>query len=166
MTRKIFTSAAALALATTAFTSTASANMVAVEEVDVTFDIEAIESKPAAAFWADIEGDLETAILERVTDSIEEEGAEIIVDISELDISNTFQSALGADSTLNASIAIKSEVDPTIETFYDAVVRVEDVAEFVRNDDGGTTIVGEDADAVYALMIDALAENVVSNLIK
>jgi len=158
MLRKIKASAAVLMLATPVF-----ANDPVVQEVDVTFDQQAIESPAAAAFWSELEGDLEGAILARLVDQIGEDGAVVEVDIDEFDMSNTFQSALGADSSITADVAIRSEADPTINTYYDLTVLLRDTAEFVAGEDGAE-LAGLSLDEAYAAMITAFAANIASNL--
>ncbi|NNK66616.1 MAG: hypothetical protein HKO95_07755, partial [Rhodobacteraceae bacterium] len=69
-----------------------------VKDVDVEFDLTAVENAEAAQFWADLEKDLETAIITLVADRLAETGSEISIDIDEFSMSNSFEAALGSDS--------------------------------------------------------------------
>ncbi|AZQ67382.1 hypothetical protein EF888_09720 [Silicimonas algicola] len=157
MKRLIMASAIALTAAMPAFAQDR------VQEVDVTFDIEAVQSRDAASFWSNLSGDLETAILERVSDRIaEDDGYEILIDVNEVDMSNSFQSALGKDSTIVAGVRMKNE-DMTKEEYYNLTVRLEEAGNFEFMPDGALvqTVPVEEA---YAAMIDAFADNVVTHL--
>lgn len=154
MSPKIMLTTTALALAVPAF-----ADAPAVEKVNVDFNIQAIESQAAAEFWSNLEGDLEEAILKRVAMQIADEGATVSIDIDEFDLSNSFQAAIGIDSTLTADVAIKSEVDPTIETFYDVKITMLN-AGYTDSTDFSTVPVEE----AYTAFIEAFADNVYSKL--
>lgn len=134
-----------------------------VQNVDVTFDIDAVNSQPAATFWSDLEGDLETAILERVADRLsEDEGSELLIDVDELDMSNSFQSALGKDSTLKAGVRIKNE-DMSKEEYYNLTVRLDEAGNFEFSPEGALAQTVP-VDVAYTAMVDAFADNVVSHL--
>jgi hypothetical protein len=157
MKRLIMASAVALTAAMPVFAQDR------VQEVDVSFDIEAIQSRDAASMWSNLSGDLETAILERVSDRIaENEGYEILIDINEVDMSNTFQSALGKDSTIVAGVRMKNE-DMTKEEYYNLTVRLEEAGNFEFMPDGAL-VQTVPVEVAYTAMIDAFADNVVTHL--
>ena len=157
MKRLIMASAIALTAAMPAFAQDR------VQEVDVTFDIEAVQSRDAASFWSNLSGDLETAIMERVSDRIaEDDGYSILIDVNEVDMSNSFQSALGKDSTIVAGVRMKNE-DMTKEEYYNLTVRLEEAGNFEFMPDG-TLVQTVPVEEAYAAMIDAFADNVVTHL--
>ena len=134
-----------------------------IESVDVTFELQDVESKVAAEFWADLEGDLETEIISLVTDRIADDGSEISIDIDEFDVSNSFQGALGVNSELTAAIEVKNESDPSKNSFYDLRVTVDEAAKLKRDEDGAQLIT-HDREDVYRAMVETFAEGVVKRL--
>lgn len=134
-----------------------------IEEIDVTFDLASVESKIAADFWSDLEGDLEEAIAKMVVDQLGEDGSTITIDIDEADISNSFQGALGIDSTLTGAIEIKNENDPTKNSFYDLKVTVDESGSFQTTEDGAAIVTHERAD-VYQAVVETFADGVVKRL--
>ena len=134
-----------------------------VQEVDVSFDIEAVQSRDAASFWANLEDDLETAILERVSDRIaQDDGYEILIDVDEFEMSNTFQSALGKDSTIVAGVRMKNE-DMSKEEYYNLTVRLDEAGNFEFLPDGAL-VQTVPVEVAYGSMVDAFADNVVTHL--
>ncbi len=134
-----------------------------VEKVDVVFDLQAIESPEAAQFWSDLEGDLETAIIAKVADNIAESGSEIEIDIDEFDMTNTFQSALGLDSSLKAGIQVTNEDDPTRNSFYDLRLTVNESGDFETTEDG-VEIVAAERELIYETMVNGFADAVIERL--
>ena len=157
---KPFVSAVA---ATLAMAGSLAASETPVEKVDVAFDVQAVESETAATFWADLEGDLEAAILAKVADRIEDHGSEISIDIDEFDMSNNFQGAIGVDSVLTASIEVRNEEDPSKNGFFDLRVSVDEAAKLIRGQ-SGAEIVTHDRDDVYQAMVETFADGVVKRL--
>ncbi|MDX5403836.1 MAG: hypothetical protein LPJ93_15720, partial [Rhodobacterales bacterium] len=89
-----------------------------VAKIDVTTDLTAISNEQAANFWANLETDLENAIASRVTDRLADDGAEILVDIREVELANAFERQLNmADAVLVGQVNIK---DDTNNQNYDA----------------------------------------------
>lgn len=134
-----------------------------IEEIDVIFDLQSLESPTAAEFWADLEGDLEAAIAAKVTDQIADEGSVITIDVDELDMANTFQGALGVESVLTGHIEVKNETDPTVNSYYDLRVTVDESGKFETGDDG-VQIVAHEREEVYDAVIDTFAKGVVERL--
>lgn len=158
MKHSVIATVAALVLASPSLAETST-----VKEVDVTFELQAIESAAAAGFWADLEGDLESAVIARLADRLDKSGAEISIDINEFDMSNSFQSALGAESSLAAEISIRDEDDPTVNTYYDLIVKLQDAGR-LKYGEKGVEIQALSENEAYGLMIDAFADNVVAKL--
>lgn len=102
--------AAALLTALTAGTAFAAVDKVA--EIDVTADVSAIQNEKAAAYWGNIEKDLEAAIGSRLTDRMAETGAKISVDIREVELSTAFERALNlSDAVLMGQVNITDDTD-------------------------------------------------------
>ena len=92
MFRTLMTSAvAALMLSGAAYAQDA----LTVESVTVEADLQAIENQQAASYWAMLSDDLTKAIAERVANQLGEDGTDIKIDISEVELSNGFQEAMG-----------------------------------------------------------------------
>lgn len=143
--------------------TTAAADAPMVKDVDVEFELDAVGSPAAAAFWKELETDLETAIVAQLVGQLAEEGARISVDIDELDLANSFDSALGVDSILSGRVAIKSDPDPTINTFYDLKISARGTGGLVATENG-VDVLAVPVDEAYAAMINAFARNVTSQL--
>lgn len=141
----------------------AAANTSKIQAVDVEFDLQAIESATAAEFWADLESDLETALVVRVADAIADEGAEIRIDIDEFDMSESFGAALGADSVLKADVNIRNAEDPTKNSFYDLTVTVAQAGDLVEGE-AGMEVLTVPTEQIYEAMIQTFADGVVSRL--
>ena len=152
-----------MAIALAALSSPLAAQETPVERVDVTFDLQGVESKAAAEFWADLEGDLETEIVSLVADRIAESGSEIDIDIDEFDVSTSFQGALGVDSVLTAAVSVKNDDDPAKNHSYDLRVKVDEAARLKR-DSNGTELIAHDREDVYRAMVETFAEGVVRRL--
>ena len=150
-------------VATLAMTSPLAAQNTPIEGVDVTFELQDIESKNAAEFWAELEGDLEAEIIKLVADRIAENGSMISIDIDEFDVSSSFQGALGVDSVLTGAIEVKNESDSTKNSFYDLRVTVDEAAKMKR-DGNGAELITHDRQDVYQAMVETFAEGVVKRL--
>ena len=134
-----------------------------IKAVDVQFDIQAIESAEAATFWADLEKDLETAIIQRVVDRLARRGATIRIDINEFEMSNSFAAALGADSKLSGDIAVRNPDDSRVNSFYELTLRLDEAGK-MTTDETGSQVLTVPLEVAYRAMVDAFADGVVSRL--
>ncbi len=151
-----FLSALALGAAVPAFAETQ------VKEVEVSIDLDAINNPQAATVWSNIATDLQNAIVGRITDRIDEDGVKISVDINEVELANSFQSAMGiADSKLAGRINISSETDNSKFATYDLDVSFDQAYLPVGTD---ITVLTIESPVYYATMIELFAERVVENL--
>lgn len=154
------------ALGIAAFTFTTVAPALAekmVKDVDVQVDLSAIQDIEAAREWQNIEGDLETAIVERLVSRISEDGTTIVVDVDELEIANAFQSSIGiAESKLMGEVTLKT---PGIlnDKSYTLTVSAEQAKMFFPAD-VDVTVLNIGSNEFYTAMIDAFAEGVVADL--
>ena len=161
----MFTRVLSAALATTLLaTSLPAIAAVMVREVEVSVDLEAIENAKAAAHWTAIADDLENAVVSKLMDRTSEDGAKISIDIDEVELANSWQSAMNiADSRLSGRINITHESDNSAFKSYDLTVTFEQAGPFFLPGTDLTTLT-TDSKVYYDGMIAAFADYVVSNL--
>ncbi len=157
MKNLMLTTAAALTLSA----ATASAATM-VSDVNVEADLTAIQDIDAAAHWATLPQDLETAIIERMVNRIADDGATITIDIDELELADMFETQADIDSS-----KLVGDVDIDVDGNYGD----QDYTLSVSARQIEPLIVGTDVDyrmtsseEFYNLMIDAFADNVVEKL--
>lgn len=135
-----------------------------IKEVDVSVDLKAIENPKAAAYWTAISDDLENAIVALLTERIAEDGAKISVDINEVELANTFQSAMNiADSKLVGNVTVTHDNNNTVFDAYELTVTVAEASPFLPE---GTDLamIKTDSKEHYDAMISAFAARVVADL--
>ena len=135
-----------------------------IESVEVIFDLSAIESQAAATFWADLEGDLETAIIERIADRTADEGSDVKIDIDEFSMSNSFQAALGKDSLIKADVQVTNDSDSTKNSFYELTARLDEAGDFGVGENGVVEVRTIPTEVAYDAMIETFADRVVEKL--
>ena len=151
---------AATLLATTAFAQ----DLTTVREVNVEADLSAIQNPRAAQYWTDIANDLENAIVARLTDRIAEDGVRISVDISEVELANTFENVTNvANTRMVGQVNVTSETDNTKFNSYELTLSVEQALPYFPPGTVVTAIVIENRD-YYNAMIEAFAQSVVDRL--
>ena len=97
-----------------------------IKTIDDTADLTALNNEQAAAFWANLETDLENAIAARVTDRVAENGAEILVDIREVELANAFERELNmGDAVLVGQVNIVDNTDNSNFDAYELTVSLE-----------------------------------------
>lgn len=134
-----------------------------VKDVDVQVDLSAIQDIEAAREWKNIEGDLETAIVERLVNRIDDDGATIVVDVDELEIANAFQSSLGiSDSKLMGEVELKKPGILNNEKYVMTVTAEQAKMYFPADLD--VTVLNIGSKEFYVAMVDAFAEGVVADL--
>lgn len=135
-----------------------------VREIEVTADIEALQNTQAAGHWANLADDLKNAIATDLVGKTDENGAKILVDIDEVELASSLQSATGvADSRLVGNVAVTHESDNTKFDAYELTVTFEDAGPFFAP---GTDLsaISRDSQDYYDAMIAAFADHVVKNL--
>ena len=154
---------AAVLLATT-MGSTAFAAVDQIKKVDVTVDLAAIQNEEAAKYWGSIEGDLEAAIGARVTERMGDDGAEILVDIREVELANAFERGLNlGDAVLVGQVNINDETDNGNYDAYELGISVEN-AQIVLAEGEVLMLSTTDTDEAYRKLIDTFADGVVTRL--
>ncbi|MDQ2067813.1 hypothetical protein Q9295_15655 [Xinfangfangia sp. CPCC 101601] len=161
ITRKVI----AATLLATLMGGAAYAKVDQIAKVDVTVDLTAIQNEKAVAYWGNIEKDLEAAIGARVGDLMAEEGADVLVDIREVELANAFERELNlGDAVLVGQVNINDQTDNSNYDAYELSVSLENAAVILP--EGTTTLMlsTTDTDESYRKLIDAFAEGVVSRL--
>lgn len=154
---------AAVLLATT-MGGTAFAAVDQIKKVDVTVDLAAIQNEEAAKYWGSIEGDLEAAIGARVTERMGDDGAEILVDIREVELANAFERGLNlGDAVLVGQVNINDETDNGNYDAYELGISVEN-AQIVLAEGEVLMLSTTDTDEAYRKLIDTFADGVVTRL--
>ena len=88
-----------------------------VSEVTVSADIGALQNATAAAYWATLPEDLQAAIQAELVGRTDAGGSRVSVDISEVELSSSFERAIGAaDGVLVGSVSVD---DPNNNQKYD-----------------------------------------------
>lgn len=157
--------AATLLAALTAGTAFAAVDKVA--EIDVTADVSAIKNEKAAAYWGNIEKDLEAAIGARLTDRMAETGAKISVDIREVELSSAFERALNlSDAVLMGQVNVTDDTDNSNFDAYELSLTMESskivLPEGATN--GSIMLADVGTPETYQNLISTFADQVVARL--
>ncbi|GHC54713.1 hypothetical protein [Neogemmobacter tilapiae] len=135
-----------------------------VRKIDVTVDLAAIENAQAAAYWGALEVDLEAAIAARVADQLSEEGADLNIDITEVELSNGLQEDLGiADTKLAANVVQTHPTDNSLFKNYELMVDVNAAKAYLP---AGVDVVVLKADTAdfYKAMVETFADAVAARV--
>ena len=145
-----------------------------VAKVDVSVDISAVNDAQAAAFWANLETDLENALVARLVDRLPVEevkpdddgkidGAQILVDISEVELASAFERELNlGDAVLVGDVTIRDDTDMANTDTYSLSVSLENA--HVIAPEGTVVLLSTDTTGAYTRLVDAFAEGVVTRL--
>lgn len=163
MIRRFATTAAvAVLLSTSAFA--AMDDMV--REVEVSMDLSAVTNAAAAVRFANVAADLQGAIALRMADRIDETGKRISVDLSEIELSNSYSETIGsADTRLVGQIVVKDAAGAVNLDTYELTVDVNQSAYYIPTTLDRTQLAAS-SDLYYAALISAFADNVVRNFNK
>jgi hypothetical protein len=145
-----------------------------VAKIDVQVDLSAVQNEDAAAYWANLETDLENALAARLADRVTAEevkpdedgkidGTQIVVDIREVELANALQRELNlADAVLVGQVTIKDDTDNSNADGYELAVSLENAKVVVP--EGMTVVLSTDTAEAYQRLVDAFAEGVVTRL--
>ena len=158
MNRFVLT-AAAILISTSAF----AANMV--KEIDVSLDIDAVTNSAAAARYANTADDLKNAIAARLVGRTDaDKGVTIDINLSEVELSNSFTEVMGsADTRLVGDIKVTE--GPSLKNEYQLTVDVNQAKIFFPATVDLTKL-SASSDEYYTSMITAFADAVVVRLDK
>lgn len=157
MNRFVLTAAAVL-MATAAF---AAADKV--KEIDVSLDIDAVTNPAAAARYANTADDLKNAIAARLVGRTDaDEGVTIDINLSEVELSNTFSELVGsADTKLVGDVKVTN--GPSLKNEYQLTVDVNQARVFFPENVDMSNM-SASSDEYYTSMITAFADAVVVRL--
>ena len=145
-----------------------------VAKIDASVDVSAINNAEAATFWANLEADLENAIAARVTERLASEevkpddqgridGAQIIVDIREIELATAFERELNlGDAVLVGQVTVVDETDNSNSDGYELTVSLENAKVIVP--EGSVVVLSDDSLGAYTRLVEAFADGVVSRL--
>lgn len=135
-----------------------------VKAIDVKAELTAVTNPAAAAYWATLDTDLETALATRLGDRIADTGLEISVDVEEVSLSNGFTETLGlADTRLVGDIEIVDETDNTHNQFYTLSIDVNQARPMMPAGTDEATLPA-DTRVYYDAMVAAFADGLVKRL--
>lgn len=135
-----------------------------VREVDEKADLSAIKNPRAARYWSNIADDLNDAILTRVSDRIADDGVDIHVDLSSVELANTFENLTNvANSRIAGKVHITSKTDNSAFHSYELAVSFKPALPYVQPG-SNVTIIAVDNRDYYSAMINAFAQAVVDRL--
>ncbi len=146
--------------------TTAWATIDKVSEVEVTADLGAVQNEKAAAYWANLATDLQTAIATRVADRAvpaDARGARISVDIREVELANSFERTFNiADAVLVGQVLVKNPEDGSQDQAYQLSVSLQGAAV----DASGQPVVFTTLDTpeAYSALVNRFASEVVERL--
>lgn len=135
-----------------------------ISSIDVTADLTAISNEKAAAYWGNLETDLEAAIAARVTDRLADDGAEIKIDIREIELANALERGLDlADAVLVGMVHVVDDTDNSNYNSYELSVSLGSTA--LVFPEGETVVVNiADTPDAYSRLIEVFADGVVKRL--
>lgn len=135
-----------------------------IESVDVSIDLPAVTNKAAAMRFGHIADDLKAAIAALLVDRVAPGGAKITVDISEVELSNSYTETAGiADTKLVGLVHILDDKQNKLFDNYTLTVDVNKAKTFLPATVDMTTLKAS-SDEYYRAMIQAFATTVVSKL--
>ncbi len=140
------------------------ATSVMVQEIDAQVDLMSLANPMAAERYGNIEGDLESALAALLTDRIAEQGVKIIIDISEVELSNSFQETMNiADTRLVGDILVTDEENSNNFASYKLTVDINQAKVYFAEGVDVVTLTTS-SDTYYDAMIAAFADAVVDRL--
>lgn len=135
-----------------------------VQSVKVDLDLPAITNQAAAARYSHIADDLTNQIVLLLGPQVADKGAKIAIDISEVELSNSFTEAVGAaDTKLVGDVKITDTTDNSIFKSFVLTVDVNQARGFLPTDIDYANL-SASSDVYYNAMISAFAKNVVKAL--
>ncbi len=135
-----------------------------IASVDVTIDLPAVTNTAAAQRFNHIADDLKNAIAALLVDRLSEDGAKITVDISAVELSNSYTESAGiADTKLVGLVHILDDKQHKLFDNYTLTIDVNQAKTFLAPTIDMTTLKAS-SDEYYKAMIQAFANAVVDKL--
>ena len=140
------------------------ASNVMVQEIDAQVDLTSLTNPMAAERYGNIEGDLESALAALLTDRIADEGLTIMIDISEVELSNSFLETMSvADTRLVGDVQVIDKENNGNHDSYKLTVDINQAMVFFPEGVDVVTLT-TGSDTYYDAMIAAFAKGVVERL--
>ena len=137
-----------------------------VQSIEVSIDLPAVTNAAAALRYSNIAGDLKDAISALLVDRIAEAGMVLQIDISEVELSNSYTEVIGAaDTHLVGAVNVSDALNNANAKGFTLTVDVNQARTMFAPDLDVTTI-SAGSDAYYQAMIAAFAANVVIEMDK
>lgn len=144
--------------------SALAATSVMVQEIDAQVDLTALTNPMAAERYGNIEGDLESALAALLTDRIADEGVVIMIDISEVELSDSFLETMSvADTRLVGDVQVFDKANDGNHDSYKLSVDINQAMVFFPEGIDVVTLTTS-SDTYYDAMIAAFAQGVVERL--
>ncbi len=155
-------------LAATAATALMSSTAMAdrddkVGEIEGTMDLAAVTNQAAAKRFATTADDLKNALAVRLVDRLDEAGMKISVDLSEVELSNTYTDMVGAADTRLVGVITIASPDAALVDKYELTVDVNQARVFFPETVDMTNLTAS-SDAFYTAMIAAFADGVIKRI--
>ncbi|WGI23179.1 hypothetical protein [Amylibacter sp. IMCC11727] len=149
--------------ATTLLMTTAAVADEDVQKVQVAVDTAAIENLKGAVVWKNVALDLNAAIVERLGDQLDQDGARVMIDIDTVALANSLEEALNiADAKLAGDVNIFVPGMQNDEVYSLSVSAEQASAFYPEGTD--SELVTVSSEVFYRAMIDGFADNVASRL--
>lgn len=134
-----------------------------IKAVEVETDVAAIANPKAAEYYGNLANDLQSAILARIQDRVADNGLTVGVDIDEVSLANSFQTAVGAQDSVLKGMVRLHDAEGTNMDAYEIAVSLEMVNSFLP--EGAVAITSmTDAPEHYKALVDAFADTVAKRL--
>lgn len=134
--------------------------VVTVSDVTVNADLTAVGSQEAAAFWSNLDTDLETAIASEFVGQTAPDGWLLVVDIDEIALASVFDPQLGADDArLTGQVALVNPASQRTQQTYIVSATANQAATFLSGDADVITI-SPSSSAFYGAVVQAFARGV------
>lgn len=135
-----------------------------IKDIQVTADLSAFKNTAAAAQWANLEADLETAIAQNVVNRTAEDGATIYVDITEIEVASMLQTIISSAKTQlvgDVKVGTKDEHDEFKN--YKLTVAIDGSA-LAFPKDADLTVMAANSKPFYDKVVQTFSEAVVQRL--
>ncbi len=166
MPRFVLSTVLAGLLVTGAAAGPALAGLDMVSNIAVTIDLPAVTNKAAAVRFTHIADDLKNAVTALLVNRISPEGETIGIDLSEVELSNSYTETIGtADTRLVGIVSITDPKDNSNYRNYTLTVDVNQARTFLPATVDMTTLTAS-SDAYYNALIQAFAQAVIDKLPK
>lgn len=135
-----------------------------INEITSQTDLSAIKNQEAAAFWSNLDADLQGAIAARLIDRLGDEGLSIDIAIDEIELSNAFEAELGLDlSLLSGEVTVTDSETGAVERSFEVTATARQIMPMLP-EDADIIVLTADAPDFYQTLINAFADGVVENI--